>query len=56
MTDNGHQRRAAILAYIADHIESEGYPPTYREVGTATGYAPDSTQAAIANATGENNA
>ena len=45
MTPNEDQRRIAILAYIAQHIESEGYAPTYRQIGTAIGYSANSTHA-----------
>lgn len=42
---NGDQRRTAIFEYLAAHIESEGYAPTYRQIGTAIGYSPNSTHA-----------
>ena len=44
MTDN-NQRHADIMAYIAQHIESEGYPPTYRQIGIAIGYSANSIHA-----------
>lgn len=41
---NGTQRRAAMMTYIADHIEDEGYPPTMSQIAAAVGYSPLSKQ------------
>jgi len=42
MTNNGDQRRTAIMTYITQHIESEGYPPTFSEIAVKVGYSPQS--------------
>jgi len=36
-------RRAEILAFIEDHVERHGYPPTVREIGRGVGLASPST-------------
>ena len=36
-------RQAEILAFIEDHVERHGYPPTVREIGTGVGLASPST-------------
>ena len=42
---NGDARRKDIMAYIAQHLEEEGYSPTVREIATAVGYSPSSVHA-----------
>lgn len=36
-------RQAEILAFIEDHVERHGYPPTVREIGAGVGLASPST-------------
>ncbi len=36
-------RQAEILAFIEDHVERHGYPPTVREIGQGVGLASPST-------------
>ncbi|MBM3635391.1 MAG: transcriptional repressor LexA [Actinobacteria bacterium] len=36
-------RQAEILAFIEDHVERHGYPPTVREIGRGVGLASPST-------------
>jgi repressor LexA len=36
-------RQAEILAFIEDHVERNGYPPTVREIGQGVGLASPST-------------
>lgn len=36
-------RQAEILAFIEDHVEQNGYPPTVREIGQGVGLASPST-------------
>jgi repressor LexA len=33
----GERRRAAILSFVSDFIEKQGYPPTIREIAAGTG-------------------
>lgn len=35
---NGEQRRAAILEYLAEHFQANGYAPTIAQIGEAVGY------------------
>lgn len=39
----GDKTRDAIVAFILEHVEAEGFPPTVREIGAAVGLASTAT-------------